>query len=198
MQPWCIPFLIWNQSVVPCPVPTIASWPAYRFLRRQVRWSGIAISWRIFHSLLWFTQSKALVWSMKKMFFWNPLAFSMIQWMLAIWSQVPLPFLITSYLFFFKLMCIERVEDGPPEESCGQREKQALSDTQPELQWGEWSSSLSLAPTPCRRYSWRSSSLQSGTWVIGQCSEGQRTGDGQRLTSPGLWMIITSFYYFTK
>ena len=27
------------------------------------------------------------------MFFWNPLAFSMIQWVLAIWSLVPLPFL---------------------------------------------------------------------------------------------------------
>ena len=27
------------------------------------------------------------------MFFWNTLAFSMIQWMLAIWSLVPLPFL---------------------------------------------------------------------------------------------------------
>ena len=38
-----------------------ASWPAYRFLSRQVRWSGIPISLRIFHSLLWFTQSKALV-----------------------------------------------------------------------------------------------------------------------------------------
>ena len=24
------------------------SWPVYRFLRRQVRWSGIHISWRIF------------------------------------------------------------------------------------------------------------------------------------------------------
>ena len=27
---------------------TVASWPAYRFLRRQVKWSGIPISWRIF------------------------------------------------------------------------------------------------------------------------------------------------------
>ena len=44
---------------------TVASWPAYRFLRRQVRWPGIPISWRIFHSLLWSTQSKALEWSMK-------------------------------------------------------------------------------------------------------------------------------------
>ena len=28
-----------NQSIVPCPVLTIAAWPAYMFLRRQVRWS---------------------------------------------------------------------------------------------------------------------------------------------------------------
>ena len=60
MQPWRTPFPIWNQSVVPCPVLIVASWPAYRYLRRQVRWSGIPISFRIFHSLLWSTQSKAL------------------------------------------------------------------------------------------------------------------------------------------
>ena len=32
---------------------TVASWPAYRFLKRQVRCCGIPISFRIFHSLLW-------------------------------------------------------------------------------------------------------------------------------------------------
>ena len=48
IQPWHTPFSIWNQSVVPCPVLTVASWPAYRFLKRQVRWSGTPISWRIF------------------------------------------------------------------------------------------------------------------------------------------------------
>ena len=32
IQPWCTPFPIWNQSIVPCLVIT-----AYRFLRRQVR-----------------------------------------------------------------------------------------------------------------------------------------------------------------
>ena len=48
MQPWCTPFLIWNQSVVPCSVLTVASWLAYRFLRKQVRWAGIPISFRIF------------------------------------------------------------------------------------------------------------------------------------------------------
>ena len=60
IKPWCTPFPIWNQSVVPCLILTVASWPAYRFLRRQVRWSGILIFLRIFHSFLWSTQSKAL------------------------------------------------------------------------------------------------------------------------------------------
>ena len=48
IQPWRTPFPLWNQSVVPCPVLTLASWCAYRFLRRQVWWSGIPISLRIF------------------------------------------------------------------------------------------------------------------------------------------------------
>ena len=60
-QPWCTPFPIWNQSVVP--FLTVASWPAYGFLRRQVRYH---FSWRIFHSLLWSTQSKTLAWSVKQ------------------------------------------------------------------------------------------------------------------------------------
>ena len=41
IQSWRTPFPIWNQSVVPCPVLTVASWPSYRFLKRQVRWSDI-------------------------------------------------------------------------------------------------------------------------------------------------------------
>ena len=48
IQPWRTPFPIWNQFAVPCPVLTVASWPAYKFLRRQVRWSDIPTSWRIF------------------------------------------------------------------------------------------------------------------------------------------------------
>ena len=65
IQTWCTPFPIWNQSVVPCPVLTVASWPAYKFFRRQIRWSGIPISLRIFHSLLWSTQSKSLAKGLK-------------------------------------------------------------------------------------------------------------------------------------
>ena len=56
IQPWCTPFPIWNLYVVPCPVLNVAPLPAYRFLRSQIRWSGIPISLRIFHSLLWPTQ----------------------------------------------------------------------------------------------------------------------------------------------
>ena len=60
IQLWCTPFPILNQSIVPCPVLTTASWPTYRFLRRQGRWFGIPVSLRIFHSFLWFTEFKAL------------------------------------------------------------------------------------------------------------------------------------------
>ena len=35
IQPWHTSFPILNQSIVSCPVLTVASWPAYRFLRRQ-------------------------------------------------------------------------------------------------------------------------------------------------------------------
>jgi len=95
IRSWCTPFPIWNQSIDPCLVLTLASWPTYRFLRRQVRWSSVPIFLRIFHSLLWSIQSKALVQSMQqnRCFFWNSLSFWMIQWILAIWFLVPLPFL---------------------------------------------------------------------------------------------------------
>ena len=47
-QRCCIPFSILNQSVVLYRILTVASWPAHRFLRRQVRWSGIPISFKSF------------------------------------------------------------------------------------------------------------------------------------------------------
>ena len=63
IQPCHTPFPILNQSIVPRLGLIIVSCPAYRFLWRQVRWSGIPISFRIFHSLLWSTQSEALAWA---------------------------------------------------------------------------------------------------------------------------------------
>ena len=58
IQLWCPPFPVLNQSVVPCLMLTVASWPTYRFLRRQLKWFSTHISLRMFHSLLWSTQSK--------------------------------------------------------------------------------------------------------------------------------------------
>jgi len=57
IQPRCTPFPTWNQSIVPCPVLTVASWPAYRFLRRQVKWSEFSAVYCDPHSQrLWHSQ----------------------------------------------------------------------------------------------------------------------------------------------
>ena len=48
IQRWHTSFPIWKQSTVPCPVLTVASWSAYRFLSSQVGWFGILISLGIF------------------------------------------------------------------------------------------------------------------------------------------------------
>ena len=37
IQPWCTPFPILNQTIVPCLILIVASWATYRFLGRQVR-----------------------------------------------------------------------------------------------------------------------------------------------------------------
>ena len=63
---------------------SIASWRVYRFLRGHITWSGIPISFRIFHSLLWSTQSKSFdivnktevgVFMKFSCFFYDPLNF---------------------------------------------------------------------------------------------------------------------------
>ena len=92
VQPWHIPFPIWNQSVVPCLVLTVASWPAYRFLRRQVRWSGIPITFKNFPQFVVIHTVKSFKVVNEADVFLELSCFFMIQWMLAIWSLVPLPF----------------------------------------------------------------------------------------------------------
>ena len=53
IQLWHTLFQISNQSVVPCPILTVASWPTYRFVAgSQVKWSGVTISWKIFQFLV--------------------------------------------------------------------------------------------------------------------------------------------------
>ena len=101
------PFSILNQSVVLYSVLTAASWPTFR---RQVRWSGIPITLRSGIPITkvcydpqsnghdWVTNTHivkdfSMVSETEAIFFYNPLAFSMIQQMLALWSLVPLPIL---------------------------------------------------------------------------------------------------------
>ena len=104
-----------NQSIVPCLVLTVASWLAYRFLLRQVRWSGIPISLRIsqfvvIHTVKGFSiVSEAEVdvfWELPFFFF-----FLMIQWILALWSLVSLSFLnpvcasgSSQFMYFWSLI----------------------------------------------------------------------------------------------
>ena len=58
-QPCHTPFLILNQLVVPYRILTVASGLAYRFLRRQVRWSGIPISLKSFPQVVMIHMVKA-------------------------------------------------------------------------------------------------------------------------------------------
>ena len=92
IHPWCTPFPIWNQSVVPCPVLTVASWLAYRFLRSQVRWSGIAIS-KNFPVCCYSHKDFSIVNEAEVNGFLEFSCFSDDPWMLAIWSLRPLHFL---------------------------------------------------------------------------------------------------------
>ena len=95
IQPWHTPFPIWNQSVVPCPVLTVASWPAYRFLRRQVRWCGIPNSWRIFQFVVIHTvKGFGVVNKAEVDVFLELSCFLDDQQISTVWSLVPLPFKI--------------------------------------------------------------------------------------------------------
>ena len=79
---------------VSCMVLTFATSPAYRHLRRQVRWSGIPISWRIFQFAVIHTVNVfGIVNKAEGDVFLELSCFYMNKWMLTIWPLVPLPFL---------------------------------------------------------------------------------------------------------
>ena len=85
------PYLV--QSALPCPVLTVASLTCM-----QVSQEAGKVVWysHLFKNLLHVVVIHAVKGFgvvNEQMFFWNSFAYSMIQWMLAIWSLVPLPFL---------------------------------------------------------------------------------------------------------
>ena len=51
IQPWHTPFTILKQLAIPCLVLTVASWSAYRFRRRQVRYFNWGSSSRCFSGI---------------------------------------------------------------------------------------------------------------------------------------------------
>ena len=74
---------------VPCLILTDTFWPTCRIFRRQVRWYSHFLKnfpqFAVVHKMKSFGMSA----KQRELFFWDPLAVSMIQWMLAIWSLVP-------------------------------------------------------------------------------------------------------------
>ena len=94
IQPWRSPFLIWNQSIVPCPVLTcFLTCVQISQAAGQVVWYSHLFKnfpqFVVIHTVKGFS----IVTKAEVDVFWNSLAFSMFQWMFAIWSLAPLPFL---------------------------------------------------------------------------------------------------------
>ena len=106
-QPCHIPFSILSPSVVLYRALTVASWPAYRFLRRQVRQPGIPISLRAF-TVYYDLQSQRLlvngvvnetevdVFLKFPSFLYDPANVGNLMLVIC-WSLVPLPFLNPSW-----------------------------------------------------------------------------------------------------
>ena len=99
IQLWRTAFPIWNQSVVPCLVLTVASWPAYRFLRRPGKVVRYSISFKNFpqfvviHIIKGFSvvnEAEVDVFLEFSCFFYAPVD-------IAIWSLVHLPFLNSAW-----------------------------------------------------------------------------------------------------
>ena len=104
IQPWRTPFPIWNQSIFPCPVLSVAFWLAYRFLKRQARCSSNPISFRIFQFVVIHTDKGFGVVNKAEIdiFFLEYLVYLMIQWMIEIRYPVPLPFLNAAWMLHSK------------------------------------------------------------------------------------------------
>ena len=92
IQPCCTPSKFWGIPLFHV-ILTVAIWPVYRFLGKQVRWSGNSISKNFLQFVVVHTIKGFSVASEAKVYiFWNSHAFTMMQQILAIWSLVPSSF----------------------------------------------------------------------------------------------------------
>ena len=103
IQTWRTPFPIWNQSVVPCPVLTVASWPTYRFLKKQVRWSSTFTE-----TLLWTTIWSILEnvpWALEDVFCCFHVECSLYVYIKFIWSSMSFKASVSVLIFFVWMIC---------------------------------------------------------------------------------------------
>ena len=114
---------------------------------------------------------------MKQMFFWNSLAFSMIQWMLAIWSLVPLVFINPASVQFSHSVVSDslrphRLQHARP--PCPSATPRACSNSCPTSQWSHPTISYSVIPSSSCPQSFPAS----GSFPVSQLfvSGGQRIG----------------------
>ena len=144
-QPCSTLFPILNQSVVPCPVLTVTSWLAYRFLRWQVRWSGIPIFWKNFtqfvmmHTVKGFSINNAVevdVFLEFSWFFNYPMCSQEFSGFLRFWAWVSC--LWISVLFFqwcqdkpLQYFCLE----NPMERGAWQAMVPVFAKSQMQLKW---------------------------------------------------------------
>ena len=99
MQPWCTPFPIWNYCIVPCLVLTsfFTCIQVAQETGKAVWYSHVLKNFPQF-VVIHMVKGFSIVSEAEVDVFWNSLAFSMIQHMLAIWLLVPLYFLNRAWI----------------------------------------------------------------------------------------------------
>ena len=114
IQPWHTPFSIWNQSVVPCPVLTVMSWPAYKVSQEagQVVWNSHLFQDFPQFIVIHIVKGFGIVNKEEVDVFLGLSCFSADSAMLAIWTLAPLPFLnpawtsgISLFIYCWRLAC---------------------------------------------------------------------------------------------
>ena len=94
IQPWHTPLPIWNQSV-PMSSSKCCFLTCIEISQEagQVVWYSHLSEFSTVCCDLHSQRLSCSRWTRSRCFFWNSLAFCIIQWVLAIWPMLPLPFL---------------------------------------------------------------------------------------------------------
>ena len=83
IQPWHTPFPIWDHSVVPCPILTVASWPAYKTAYKSPNWTYHR-NWTVLES-----PSLTAIWSPKRGSVLGGASTPWVRIWIAVWGAPP-------------------------------------------------------------------------------------------------------------